>query len=518
MRPERPPGRDRPRPLCPRPVRRPGGHAAGARRQVRPAADLVLRGGARPARRPASGLPLGTRDVPPAHHAGRQSAGRAADAVLPLRVAGRRTDARLERRRRPAMREEALDRRVRCGHARARAVLVGGPDGRRTPKPDIAAPTNVAISGGACGGTSCAAPHAGGAAALLLADDASRGIPETLRRWALDAGDPGLRLTLRRGPAARRPGCSGARHPDGSRAARHRRRGARAASAAGREGHARRRRPSRSTASRSRPPSAPTTCSPHRSTRASWPTGRTSCGSTRGIAWATPRPRTIGFTTDNTRPSLQLRRARHGARGLAAYRANAIAADGGTGLAGAPAWKLGDGSSAARAQVVHRYARPGRYTVAVTVSDRAANSAGRAAIGPRRRAAAVGRERAGSPRCGSRLARPGTVRVKIGKAVVRRAPRRPRAAQGSCSKASRAAPTASPSSQAPRGRRGSCPRTLSPRAAERPRRGPDQALRGARGAARRLLRRRARRGLRAARAERRRQDDDRRDPRGLPGA
>ena len=54
-------------------------------------------------------------------------------------------------------------------------------DGRL--KPDIAAPTNVLITPGdpesdavnACGGTSCAAPHVGGAAALLWGEVAAAG-------------------------------------------------------------------------------------------------------------------------------------------------------------------------------------------------------------------------------------------------------------------------------------------------------------------------------------------------------
>ena len=66
-----------------------------------------------------------------------------------------------------------------------------GPTDDGRPKPDLAAPTNVAITGGSCGGTSCATPHAGGAAALLLATTPAAAVPDTLRAWALDAGDPG---------------------------------------------------------------------------------------------------------------------------------------------------------------------------------------------------------------------------------------------------------------------------------------------------------------------------------------
>jgi hypothetical protein len=78
-------------------------------------------------------------------------------------------------------------------------------DGRL--KPDIAAPTNVLITSGdpeseavnACGGTSCAAPHVGGAAALLWAEVAADGgagsvaqrVRDRLVAQALDVGVPG---------------------------------------------------------------------------------------------------------------------------------------------------------------------------------------------------------------------------------------------------------------------------------------------------------------------------------------
>ena len=78
-------------------------------------------------------------------------------------------------------------------------------DGRL--KPDIAAPTNVLITPGdpesdainACGGTSCAAPHVGGAAALLWGEVAADGgagsvaqrVRDRLSAQALDVGAPG---------------------------------------------------------------------------------------------------------------------------------------------------------------------------------------------------------------------------------------------------------------------------------------------------------------------------------------
>ena len=78
-------------------------------------------------------------------------------------------------------------------------------DGRL--KPDIAAPTNVFITPGvaetdevnACGGTSCATPHVGGAAALLWGEVAADGgagsvaqrVRDRLVAQALDVGAPG---------------------------------------------------------------------------------------------------------------------------------------------------------------------------------------------------------------------------------------------------------------------------------------------------------------------------------------
>ena len=89
-------------------------------------------------------------------------------------------------------------------------------DGRL--KPDIAAPTNVLITPGdpeseainSCGGTSCATPHVGGAAALIWGEVAADGGPgsvaqrvrDRLVAQALDIGAPGAGHGLRR-----RAGC-----------------------------------------------------------------------------------------------------------------------------------------------------------------------------------------------------------------------------------------------------------------------------------------------------------------------
>jgi hypothetical protein len=135
----------------------------------------------------------------------------------------------------------------------------------------------------------------------------------------------------------------------------------------------------------------------------------------------------VEFTSDNTVPSLRLTSPATVLAGTA-VRARALAADSATGLAGAPAWTLGDGSSAIGAQIVHRYARPGRFTLGASVADRAGNAASASRslhvvallIQP-----ATGR----APALWVRLARPGNVRVKVGGRVVRtlrvgRAPRK----------------------------------------------------------------------------------------------
>ena len=87
-----------------------------------------------------------------------------------------------------------------------------GPTDDGRPKPDIAAPTNVFITPGdpesdavnACGGTSCATPHVGGAAALLWLEVAADGgagsvaqrVRDRLAAQALDIGTPGADLVL----------------------------------------------------------------------------------------------------------------------------------------------------------------------------------------------------------------------------------------------------------------------------------------------------------------------------------
>ncbi len=135
----------------------------------------------------------------------------------------------------------------------------------------------------------------------------------------------------------------------------------------------------------------------------------------------------IAFSTDNTRPSLRVQSPQTVLAGRA-FRATALVADGGSGLAAPPAWLLGDGSTAMRAQVVHRYRRPGRYTLRVSASDRAGNTA-TAARRVRVVALLIHPASGARPSVIVQLAHPGAIRVEVGGRVARtatlgRAPRR----------------------------------------------------------------------------------------------
>src|SRR5205807_741546 len=73
-------------------------------------------------------------------------------------------------------------------------------DGRM--KPDLAAPTAVAVVGGYFSGTSAAAPHVGGEAALIWSQvaattsgDVANAVAAHLRAIALDSGTPGPEST-----------------------------------------------------------------------------------------------------------------------------------------------------------------------------------------------------------------------------------------------------------------------------------------------------------------------------------
>jgi hypothetical protein len=292
-----------------------------------------------------------------------------------------------------------------------------GPTDDGRPKPDLAAPTNVAITGGSCGGTSCATPHAGGVAALLLATTPAAAVPDTLRAWALDAGDPGydyrfgagrLRVDLD-APSLGSPtvpadgavvaGVLDYRLPLVEK-------GTLDATEVQLDGVP-----------------VPSTVDADKVLTGSIDTRLLPDGP--HVLRIDARDRVgnaatsnVTFTSDNTRPTLRLVAPAIVLEG-ARVRASAVASDAGSGLAGAPAWQLGDGSSAVGTLVVHRYARPGRYTLHAAVSDRAANTA--TATRSLRVVALLLEPGSGSsPSIRVRLARPGTVRVKVGGVLLRK--------------------------------------------------------------------------------------------------
>ncbi len=291
-----------------------------------------------------------------------------------------------------------------------------GPTDDGRPKPDLAAPTNVAITGGSCGGTSCATPHAGGVAALLLATTPAAQIPDTLRAWALDAGDPGydyrfgagrLRVDLA-APALGSPTVPAAgavvrgvldyRIPLVEQ-------GTLDAAVVQLDGLPV---PAIVDADKVLSGSIDTRLlpdGPH--------VLRIDARDRVGNA-ATSN---IGFTIDNTPPTLRLVAPLIVLAGTR-VRLSAVASDAGSGIAGAPHWLLGDGSTSDQSLVTHRYASPGRYTLGASVSDGAGNTT--SASRSLRVVALLIEPRSGSrPSILVRLARPGNVRVKVGGVLLR---------------------------------------------------------------------------------------------------
>ena len=258
-------------------------------------------------------------------------------------------------------------------------------DGRL--KPDIAAPTNVLITPGvpesdeinACGGTSCAAPHVGGAAALIWAEVAADGgagsvaqrVRDRLVSQALDVGAPGpdtvfgagrLRLDLA-APAL------GAPTPAPNSLV-------------------------RGTVALSLPLAEAgtlglqqltvdgqpivVTLAPGGVLQATWPTAGLAAGphvfslvtSDQSGNVATY---TITLRVDNDPPKLRLRTPVR-ARVRAKVRVSASVLDVGSGLAGRPLVTFGDGAKARGFHLAHRYKRPGRYVVTIQCIDRAGNT------------------------------------------------------------------------------------------------------------------------------------------------
>jgi PKD domain/Subtilase family len=291
-----------------------------------------------------------------------------------------------------------------------------GPTDDGRPKPDLAAPTNVAITGGSCGGTSCATPHAGGAAALLLATIPAADVPATLRSWALDAGDPGFDSRFGAGrlrvdldpPTLGSPtvpvagsivsGVLNLRLPLVEQ-------GTLDAAQASLDGIP-----------------VPSVVGADKVVSASIDTRLIADGAHVLRVDASDRvgnagAYTIPFSVDNTRPALRISAGRVVLAGSALI-VSATASDPGSGIAGAPAVAFGDGSTGKGARVRHRFARVGRYTLRVTVVDGAGNST-IAQQSVRVVGVLVEPSTGPTPAIWVRRARPGNVRVRLGGAVIR---------------------------------------------------------------------------------------------------
>ena len=291
-----------------------------------------------------------------------------------------------------------------------------GPTDDGRPKPDLAAPTNVAITGGSCGGTSCAAPHAGGAAALLLATTPAADVPATLRSWALDAGDPGfdyrfgagrLRLDLNP-PTLGSPtvpaagsivsGVLNVRLPLVEQ-------GTLDAAQASLDGVP-----------------LPSVVGADKVVSGSIDTRLLADGT--HVLRVDARDRvgnagsyTVSFTIDNKRPALRIRAPRTVLANSPLLLTTA-ASDRGSGVAGVPVVAFGDRSTGKGSRIRHRYARPGRYTLRVSVVDRAGNTA--VAQQTVRVVGVLVEPSLGTkPAVWVRRARPGNVRVQLAGALVR---------------------------------------------------------------------------------------------------
>ena len=259
-------------------------------------------------------------------------------------------------------------------------------DGRL--KPDIAAPTNVLITPGdpeaeaitSCGGTSCATPHVGGAAALLwpsVAADGGAGsvaqrVRDRLVAQALDMGAPGadtvfgagrLRLDLA-APVLGTPSPANNALVRGTVAL------ALPIADAGTLGLLQ-------LSADGKPLVA--TLAPGGILHATWPTAGLAAGPHALDLVASDQSGNsatyhLSLRVDNQAPRVRLRaplRARVGVK----MRVSASVLDPGSGLAGRPLISFGDGTHANGFHLAHRYKRKGRYVVTIRATDRAGNSA-----------------------------------------------------------------------------------------------------------------------------------------------
>ncbi|HET6173321.1 MAG TPA: S8 family serine peptidase [Gaiellales bacterium] len=262
-----------------------------------------------------------------------------------------------------------------------------GPTDDGRPKPDISAPTNVLITPGvpesdeinACGGTSCATPHVGGAAALIWNDVAAAGgagsVAERVRAQlvaqALDAGAPGpdpvfgagrLRLDLaapvlgvpKPAPNSLVRGTVGLSLPVADAGTL----GLQQLSVDGKPLVA--------------------TLAPGNVLEASWPTAGLPAGPhviTLVTSDQSGNVATYSLTlrVDNQAPKVRLRSPER-SRVRAKVRVSASVLDIGSGLVARPLISFGDGAKGRGFRLAHRYKRPGRYVVSILAVDRAGNS------------------------------------------------------------------------------------------------------------------------------------------------
>ena len=126
---------------------------------------------------------------------------------------------------------------------------------------------------------------------------------------------------------------------------------------------------------------------------------------------------TVSFTIDNKRPALRIRAPRTVLANSPLLLTTA-ASDRGSGIAGVPVVAFGDRSTGRGSRIRHRYARPGRYTLRVSVVDRAGNTA--VAQQTVRVVGVLVEPSLGTkPAVWVRRARPGNVRVQLAGALVR---------------------------------------------------------------------------------------------------